>query len=70
MSAFTNSDRATAEKIGKNVGLSYAEQVQKRHPQIALYKPLFPPDAPKGLSDVNDLVNYERGLQGQGANHG
>ncbi len=61
-------DRATAEKIGKNVGLSYAEQVQKRHPQIALYKPLFPPDAPKGLSDVNDLVNYERGLQG--ANHG
>lgn len=55
-------DRATAEKIGKNPGLFYAEQVQKRHPQIALYKPLFPPGAPQGLSDVNDLVNYERGV--------
>ena len=65
-------DAATAAKKhmnGKNPGLFYAKQVQKKHPQIALYKPLFPPDAPEGLSDVNDLVLYERSLQG-GINHG
>ncbi|MEZ5534396.1 MAG: toprim domain-containing protein [Thiolinea sp.] len=61
-------DRATAEKIGKNPGIEYAKAVQQRHPQIALYKPLFPPDAPQGLSDVNDLVMYER--QRGGLNHG
>ena len=64
-------DRATAAKPhmnGKNPGLYYAQEVQKRHPQIALYKPMFPPDAPQGLSDVNDLVNYENSLRG--ADHG
>lgn len=64
-------DRATAAKPhmkGKNPGLHYAEQVQKRHPRVAIFKPLFPPDAPQGLSDVNDLVNYENSLRG--ADHG
>jgi putative DNA primase/helicase len=65
-------DRATAAKPhmkGKNPGIEYAKQVQQRHPQIALYRPLFPPGAPEGLSDVNDLVLYEN-QKAKGVNHG
>ncbi len=55
-------DRKTERKTGTNPGLTYARKAQQACPQISLYKPLFPPDAPQGLSDVNDLVNYERGV--------
>ena len=66
-------DRETALKPhmkGKNPGIVAAEAVQKRHPQIALYKPLFPPDAPEGLSDVNDLVLYTNRQNQKGVDHG
>lgn len=53
-------DRATQQRTGKNAGIEYAKRLQSRYPEIALYKPIFPPDAPHGLSDVNDLVNWQR----------
>lgn len=55
-------DRATQakHKDKRNPGLDYAKKVQEKHPQISLYKPIFPPDAPQGLSDVNDLLNWQR----------
>ncbi len=55
-------DRKTAVKIGRNPGIEHALKVQQAHPQIALYKPLFPADAPDSLSDVNDVANYQAGL--------
>ena len=53
-------DRATQQRTGKNAGIDYAKRLQQRYPEIALYKPIFPTDAPEGLSDVNDLVNWQR----------
>ena len=53
-------DRATQQRTGKNAGIEYAKRLQSRYPEIALYKPIFPTDAPEGLSDVNDLVNWQR----------
>jgi putative DNA primase/helicase len=56
-------DRQTAQKIGRNVGVDYGLKVQQRYPQLALYKPIFPVGCPDGLSDVNDLVNWQRQQQ-------
>ncbi|OQX03955.1 MAG: hypothetical protein BWK73_37770 [Thiothrix lacustris] len=53
-------DRATLAKTGKNPGIEYAVKLQRRYPTIALYKPLFPPGSPEGLSDINDLINWQR----------
>lgn len=53
-------DRKTQEKTGKNTGIEYAKRLQQRYPDIALYKPIFPQGAPEGLSDVNDLINWQR----------
>ena len=53
-------DRKTLAKTGKNPGIEYAQQVQKKHPQISLYKPIFESGAPINLSDVNDAVNWQR----------
>lgn len=53
-------DRETEAKTGKNPGIEYAVKLQQKYPTIALYKPLFPPGSPDGLSDVNDLINWQR----------
>ena len=58
-------DQKTLLKTGKNPGIEYAQQVQKKHPQISLYKPIFPAGAPEGLSDINDLMNWQREQGGQ-----
>lgn len=60
-------DRKTAQKIGRNVGIDYGLKVQQKYPQFALYKPLFPAGCPDGLSDINDLVNWQRQQTTKGA---
>lgn len=56
-------DRQTAQKIGRNIGLDYGLRVQQKYPQLALYKPIFPVGCPEGLSDINDLLNWQRQQQ-------
>jgi hypothetical protein len=58
-------DRATAARLGRNPGLEYALKLQQRFPQIALYKPIFPDNAPMSLSDINDVKSYWD-MQGEG----
>lgn len=60
-------DKATEAKTGKNPGIEYARKLQQKYPTIALYKPLFPPGAPDGLSDINDLILYQRNQGRAGA---
>ncbi len=60
-------DRATLAKTGTNPGIEYAVKLQQKYPAIGLYKPLFPPGSPEGLSDVNDLINWQRSQGRAGA---
>lgn len=63
-------DRKTERDKGINPGLAKANAVAAAYPYgVSVVVPRFPPDAPLELSDINDLINYEKQQQGE-ACHG
>lgn len=58
-------DRRTEREKGINPGVSKALEVAAKYPGVSVVVPEFPDDAPLELSDINDLMNYQKQQQGE-----